>query len=76
MVGARLALFAVLALVAWPGAIACFAAYVNWFSETGRTGGWAVLGLAWFLVLVALSATFAFAAAAIFMTVDRPRGHA
>ena len=73
---ARLVVIALAATGGWLAAIALFAAYANWFSETDRGGDWAVLGLAWLSFMAALAATFAFGAAAVVALVDRSRRHA
>jgi len=49
---------------------------VNWFSETGRTGGNALLVSSWLFLFFGLGATFGFAATAVFEVVDRVRRHA
>jgi hypothetical protein len=72
----RLVGFGVGASFAWVGAVALFGVYLNWFSETGRDGGWAILGFAWSTVLVAVGATVAFAATRVFAIADQVRSHA
>ena len=46
-----------LAIGSWLASFSGFAAYVNWFSETGRSGGGLVLALAWLAFVAALVTT-------------------
>jgi hypothetical protein len=64
------------ALVGWGAGGAGLLAYVNWFSETGRSGGGLVWAASAISLLVGLGATVAFFALGVFEIVDRMRSHA
>jgi hypothetical protein len=64
------------AFAGWVGGAAGMLAYLNWFSETSRTGGGIVWAASWTALLVGLGATVAFFSLAAFELADRMRGHA